>query len=80
MSSRYLVTTLEPGARLVLTQDFDSRPLALAFLAKRPAAIITAGLEVFVQLVIAAIKTEPFESSSGEQSASLISLLTTSGI
>ena len=35
------------------------RPSALAFLANRPAANITLGFEVLVQLVIAAMRTEP---------------------
>ena len=53
------VTTFEPGARLVLTQGCDWRPRSTAFFATRPAAIITEGLDVLVQLVIAAITTEP---------------------
>ena len=35
------------------------RPLSTAFLARRPAPNITDGLEVFVQLVIADMTTEP---------------------
>ena len=35
------------------------RPRSTAFLASRPAPTITDGLEVLVQLVIAAIATEP---------------------
>ena len=35
------------------------KPLSTAFLAKRPAPNITEGFEVLVQLVIAAITTEP---------------------
>ena len=53
------MTTREPGAREVLTQGLDFRPRAFAFFASRPAATITAGFEVFVQLVIAAINTAP---------------------
>ena len=53
------MTTFEPGARLVFTHGFDLSPLATAFFATKPAAIITDGFEVFVQLVIAAITTEP---------------------
>ncbi len=60
---RYSVTTFEPGARLVLTQGCDVRPNSCAFLAKSPAAIITTGFDVLVQLVIAAIKTEPLDNS-----------------
>ena len=57
------MTTREPGARLVLTQGFTLRPLATAFRASSPAATITDGFEVLVQLVIAAITTDPSESS-----------------
>ena len=57
------MTTREPGARLVFTQGGVLSPRSTAFLASKPAATITSGLEVFVQLVIAAITTEPFESS-----------------
>lgn len=35
------------------------KPLSTAFFAKRPAPNMTEGLEVLVQLVIAAITTEP---------------------
>src|SRR5262249_7895999 len=48
-----------PGARLVFTWGGTLRPFSTAFLAKRPAAIITLGLLVFVQLVMAAITTSP---------------------
>jgi len=54
------VTTLEPGARLVLTQGRVAKPRATAFSASRPAASITEGFEVLVQEVIAAITTEPW--------------------
>ena len=57
---RYSVTTIEPGASEVLTHGFLSNPRSLAFFATRPAAIITLGLDVFVQDVIAAITTSPF--------------------
>src|SRR5690606_27789772 len=43
----------------VLTQDFVRRPLAMAFLAKRPAPTITAGFDVLVQLVMAAMTMLP---------------------
>ena len=49
-----------PGARLVFTQGFEFKPFSLAFLATSPAAISTFGFEVFVQLVMAAITTDPF--------------------
>src|SRR3982750_874220 len=58
--SRYSVTTLDPGARLVLTHGFDLRPSSTAFFAISPAATITEGLEVLVQLVIAAMTTDPW--------------------
>ena len=57
--SKYSVTTFEPGAREVLTHGLETRPLATAFLAIRPAAIKALGLDVLVQLVIAAITTSP---------------------
>ena len=60
---RYSVTTREPGAMDVLTQGCDLRPRSTAFLARRPAPIITDGFEVLVQLVMAAITTEPSRSS-----------------
>src|SRR6185312_2654328 len=63
-SRRYSVTTLEPGARLVLTQDCVFKPFSTAFLATRPAATITDGFEVLVQLVMAAITTEPWRRAS----------------
>ena len=64
-SVRYSVTTLEPGARLVFTHGLTSRPLATALRANSPAATSTDGFEVFVQLVIAAITTEPSFSVPG---------------
>ena len=56
------VTTFEPGARLVFTQGFVLSPRSTAFFADRPAATITDGFDVFVQLVIAAITTAPSRS------------------
>ncbi len=53
------MTTLEPGAREVFTQGLRVSPFSTAFCAIRPAAIITLGLEVLVQEVIAAITTSP---------------------
>src|ERR1051326_2754967 len=49
----------DPGAKLVLTHGLTVRPRSTAFLARMPAAIMTDGFEVFVQLVIAAITTAP---------------------
>ena len=60
---RYSVTTREPGAMEVLTQGRELRPRSTAFLARRAAPIITDGFEVLVQLVMAAITTEPSRSS-----------------
>ncbi len=62
--SRYSVTTREPGARLVLTHGLTSSPASTAFFARSPAASITDGFDVFVQLVIAAITTEPWPTDS----------------
>ncbi|MNR14394.1 hypothetical protein D3C85_1308680 [compost metagenome] len=56
---KYSVTTLEPGAREDLTQGRRVRPFSTAFFASRPAAIITLGLEVLVQEVMAAMTTAP---------------------
>ena len=53
------MTTREPGASEVLTWGWTSRPRSTAALASRPAAIITDGLEVLVQEVMAAITTDP---------------------
>src|SRR3546814_6452297 len=43
----------DPGDKEVLTHGFTLRPRSTAFLARRPAASITDGLDVLVQLVIA---------------------------
>src|SRR5437867_10830392 len=59
---RYSVTTFDPGARLVFTHGWRDRPRSTAFFASRPAPIITLGFDVFVQLVMAAITTEPCSS------------------
>src|SRR5262245_60451973 len=53
------MTTFEPGARLVFTHGFTCRPRSTAFLAINPAASITDGFDVLVQLVMAAMTTEP---------------------
>ena len=60
---KYSVATLEPGASDVFTHGLVLRPSATAFLARRPAASITLGLLVFVQLVMAAMTTAPSCSS-----------------
>src|SRR4051812_36344493 len=59
-SRRYSVTTLDPGASDAFTQGLVDSPRSTAFFATRPAATITDGFEVFVQLVIAAMTTHPW--------------------
>src|SRR5947209_14975951 len=54
---------------LVLTAGLTRNPRSTAFLASRPAPTITAGLEVFVQLVMAAITTEPFPTVTRSSSS-----------
>src|SRR5256885_16624463 len=56
---RKRVTTREPGAKVVFTCGFTDSPFSIAFFARSPAAIITDGFDVFVQLVIAAMTTDP---------------------
>ncbi|MNL08906.1 hypothetical protein D3C87_1296440 [compost metagenome] len=56
------MTTFEPGASELFTQGLRFRPFSTAFFATSPAAIITLGLEVLVQEVIAAMTTAPFFS------------------
>ncbi len=51
---------MEPGASEVFTQGRVVRPRSTAFLARSPAARSTAGLEVLVHEVMAAITTEPW--------------------
>src|SRR4051812_4623225 len=62
-SARYSVTTLDPGASDVFTHGLVERPFSTAFFASRPAATSTDGFDVLVQLVIAAITTDPFLTS-----------------
>src|SRR5438477_10784526 len=57
---------MEPGASDVLTQAGTWSPRSTAFLASNPAALITDGLVVFVQLVIAAITTLPRLRADGK--------------
>src|SRR5258708_18964719 len=59
---RSSVPPREPGARLVFTYGRTSRPSSTAFLASKPAATMTDGFEVLVQLVMAAITTHPSSS------------------
>ena len=53
------MTTREPGASEVFTARFTVRPRSTAFFASSPAASMTEGLLVLVQLVIAAMSTLP---------------------
>ena len=53
---------LTPGARLHLTQGLAVSPRSTAFFASRPAATMTDGFDVFVQLVMAAMTIEPWVS------------------
>ena len=57
------MTTLEPGASVVFTHGLRLSPRSTAFLASSAAPIITCGLDVLVQEVIAAITTAPWSSS-----------------
>ena len=65
------MTTVEPGASDVFTHGFRVSPFSTALRASRPAPIITDGFEVLVQLVIAAITTRPWSSSTSSPSSSL---------
>ncbi len=62
------MTTFDPGARLVLTHGLLRRPRSTAFCAMSAAATITDGFDVLVQLVIAAITTEPWCSTHSTSS------------
>ena len=57
--SKYWVTIFEPGANEVLIVSGTFNPRDTAFLASRPAATMTEGLLVLVQLVIAAKVKSP---------------------
>src|ERR671917_676422 len=57
------MTTLDPGASVVLTHGLRFRPRSTALRATRAAPIITCGLEVLVHEVIAAITTAPWSTS-----------------
>src|SRR5690348_7128400 len=56
------MTTLEPGASVVLTQGLRASPASTALRASSAAPTMTDGLEVFVQDVMAAITTEPWST------------------
>ena len=53
------MTTRDPGASDVLTHGLERRPRSTAFLATSPAATMTWGFDVLVQLVMAAMTTSP---------------------
>src|ERR1700709_380589 len=53
------MTTLDPGASVVFTHGLLVSPRSTAFLASSAAPIITCGLDVLVQEVIAAMTTWP---------------------
>src|SRR5688572_770881 len=61
---RYSLTTREPGASDVFTHGLVRRPSSIAFRASRPAASITAGFDVLVHDVMAAITTSPWANST----------------
>src|SRR5688500_16543666 len=63
------MTTLEPGASVVLTHGLRSRPFSTAFFASSAAPSITDGLDVLVHDVIAAIATAPWSSSNSAPSS-----------
>src|SRR5580704_17084402 len=65
------MTTLDPGASEVLTHGLGARPRATARWATSPAATITWGLEVLVQLVMAATTTAPSPTVWVDPSASV---------
>src|SRR3954447_5122046 len=56
------MTTLDPGASVVFTHGLVVKPRSTAFLASSAAPIITWGLDVLVQEVMAAITTCPWST------------------
>ncbi len=57
------MTTREPGESDALTVAGQDSPACTAFFASNPAASMTVGLEVLVQLVMAAITTLPWRKA-----------------
>src|SRR3712207_8047836 len=57
-------------SRVVFTHGLVARPRSTALRARRPAPTITCGLEVLVQLVMAASTTAPWSSSTSVPSRS----------
>src|SRR5215468_6780660 len=66
------MTTLEPGASVVLTHGLRARPRSTAFLASSAAPTMTLGLDVLVHDVMAAMTTAPWSSSQVVPSESVI--------
>src|SRR5690242_8907511 len=66
------MTTLEPGASVVLTHGLRASPFSTAFFASSAAATITDGLDVLVHDVIAAMTTAPWSRTQSVPSASRI--------
>ncbi len=72
------MTTRDPGASVVLTHGFGERPRSTACRATRPAATMTWGFDVLVQLVMAAttmapsstVAVDPSESVAGPERGS----------
>src|SRR5687768_9196075 len=62
LRDRYSDTTSEPGENDVFTHGLLLSPLVTALRAISPAASITDGFDVFVQLVIAASTMSPWPS------------------
>src|SRR5690242_842930 len=56
------MTTLDPGASVVLTQGLRFRPASTALRASIAAPTITNGFDVLVHEVMAAITTEPWST------------------
>src|SRR5690348_4885085 len=56
------MTTLDPGASVVLTHGLRASPALTALRASRAAPTMTNGFDVFVHEVIAAITTEPWST------------------
>src|SRR4051812_15782379 len=65
------MTTREPGAMVVFTHGLVIRPFSTALRARRAAPSITDGLEVLVQLVMAAMTTWPWSMSNVLPSANV---------
>src|SRR6266536_6461601 len=63
------MTTLDPGASVVLTHGLRVRPRSTAFFASSAAATITDGLDVLVHDVMAAMATAPWSSTTRLPSA-----------